>query len=66
LGNRTWEILKPNRLNKFQEQTHQLENDLELIWKDFENDADYEKWSSKLKELIRKFQEDFGKYVKTV
>jgi len=66
LGNRTWEILKPNRLKKFQDQTHQLENDLELIWKDFENDADYEKWSSKLKELIRKFQEDFGKYVKTV
>ena len=44
---------------KFLEQSHQFENDLELIWEDFRNNGDYEKWSSKLKELIRKFQENF-------
>ena len=44
---------------KFLEQTYQFENDLELIWEDFENYGDNEIWSSKLKELIRKFQENF-------
>jgi len=50
---------KQNQQKKFLEQTHQFENDLELIWGDLKNNGDYEKWSLKLKELIRKFQENF-------
>ncbi len=44
---------------KFLEQSRQFENDLKLIWEDFGNNEDYGKWSLKLKELIRKFQENF-------
>jgi len=53
------DIPKLNKHEKFQDQTRQFENDLELIWEDFENYGDNEIWSSKLKELIRKFQENF-------
>ncbi len=44
---------------KFLEQSHQFENGLELIWEDFRNNGDYQEWSLKLKELIRKFQGNF-------
>ena len=53
------DIPKQNQSKKFLEQTCQFENDLKLIWEDFQNNGDSEKWSLKLKELIRKFQENF-------
>ena len=53
-----WGITKENQLKKYQKKTNQFINELEFTLKDFENKAEIKELSSKLKESIRKFQEE--------
>ena len=53
-----WGITKENQLKKYQKKTNQFINELESTLNYFENKADIKELSSKLKESIRKFQEE--------
>jgi len=53
-----WGITKENQLKKYQKKTNQFINELETTLDDFENKADIKELSSKLKESIKKFQEE--------
>jgi len=53
-----WGITKENQLKKYQKKTNQFINELESTLDDFENKADIKELSSKLKESIKKFQEE--------
>jgi hypothetical protein len=53
-----WGITKENQLKKYQKKTNQFINELESTLNDFENKADIKELSSKLKESIKKFQEE--------
>ena len=53
-----WGITKENQLKKYQKKTNQFINELESTLKDFENKAEIKELSSKLKESIKKFQEE--------
>ena len=53
-----WRITKENQLKKYQKKTNQFINELESTLKDFENKAEIKELSSKLKESIKKFQEE--------
>ena len=53
-----WGITKENQLKKYQKKTNQFINELESTLNDFENKADTKELSSKLKESIKKFQEE--------
>ncbi len=53
-----WGITKENQLKKYQKKTNQFINELESTLNDFENKADPKELSSKLKESIKKFQEE--------
>ncbi len=56
--NEWWGITKENQLKKYQKKTNQFINELESNLNDFENKADIKELSSKLKESIKKFQEE--------
>ncbi|HXV66838.1 MAG TPA: hypothetical protein VD731_06420 [Nitrosopumilaceae archaeon] len=53
-----WGITKENQLKKYQKKTNQFINELESTLDNFENKADIKELSSKLKESIKKFQEE--------
>ncbi len=53
-----WGITKENQLKKYQKKTNQFINELESTLNYFENKADIKELSSKLKESIKKFQEE--------
>ena len=53
-----WEITKGNKLKKYQKKTNQFIEELESNLKDFENSADIKDLSTKLKESIKKFQDE--------
>lgn len=53
-----WGMKKENQLKKYQKKTNQFINELESTLNDFENKADIKGLSSKLKESIKKFQEE--------
>ena len=53
-----WRITKENQLKKYQKKTNQFINELESTLNYFENKADIKELSSKLKESIKKFQEE--------
>ena len=53
-----WGITKENQLKKYQKKINQFINELESTLNDFKNKADTKELSSKLKESIRKFQEE--------
>jgi hypothetical protein len=55
-----WGISKQKQLKKFQEQTAYFVNELESILKDFENNGEVKEISSKLKESIKKFQNELS------
>ncbi len=56
--NEWWGITKENQLKKYQKKTNQFIGELESTLDDFENKADIKELSSKLKESIKKFQEE--------
>ncbi len=56
--NEWWGIIKGNQLKKFQKKTNQFIKELESTLKDFENSADIKDLSTKLKESIKKFQDE--------
>ena len=53
-----WGITKENQLKKYQKKTNQFIKELESTLKDFENSADIKDLSTKLKESIKKFQDE--------
>ena len=53
-----WGITKENQLKKYQKKTNQFINALESTLNYFETKADIKELSSKLKESIKKFQEE--------
>ncbi len=53
-----WGITKENQLKKYQKKTNQFINELESTLNDFENKADPKELSLKIKESIKKFQEE--------
>jgi hypothetical protein len=53
-----WGITKENQLKKYQKNINQFINELESTLNDFENKADIKELSSKLKDSIKKFQEE--------
>ncbi len=53
-----WGITKGNKLKKYQKKTNQFIEELESNLKDFENSADIKDLSTKLKESIKKFQDE--------
>jgi len=56
--NEWWGITKGNQLKKYQKKTNQFIKELESTLKDFENSADIKDLSTKLKESIKKFQDE--------
>ena len=56
--NEWWGITKGNQLKKFQKKTNQFIKELESTLKDFENSADIKDLSTKLKESVKKFQDE--------
>ena len=56
--NEWWGITKENQLKKYQKKTNQFIKELESTLKDFENSADIKDLSTKLKESIKKFQDE--------
>ncbi len=56
--NEWWGIIKGNQLKKYQKKTKQFIKGLESTLKDFENTADIKDLSTKLKESIKKFQDE--------
>jgi len=56
--NEWWGIIKGNQLKKYQKKTNQFIKELESTLKDFENTADIKDLSTKLKESIKKFQDE--------
>jgi len=56
--NEWWGIAKGNQLKKYQKKTNQFIKELESALKDFENSADIKDLSTKLKESIKKFQDE--------
>lgn len=53
-----WGITKKNQLRDYQKKTSQFIEDLEATLNNFENTADIRELSSKIKESIKKFQEE--------
>jgi len=56
--NEWWGITKGNKLKKYQKKINQFIEELESNLKDFENSADIKDLSTKLKESIKKFQDE--------
>ena len=56
--NEWWGITKGNKLKKYKKKTNQFIEELESNLKDFENSADIKDLSTKLKESIKKFQDE--------
>ncbi len=56
--NKWWGITIGNKLKKYQKKTNQFIKELESTLKDFENSADIKDLSTKLKESIKKFQDE--------
>jgi len=56
--NEWWGITKGNQLEKYQKKTNQFIKELESCLKDFENSADIKDLGTKLKESIKKFQDE--------
>jgi len=53
------DIPKQNQSKKFLEQTCQFENDLKLIWEDFQNNGDSEKMEFKTQRINQKISRKF-------
>jgi len=56
--NEWWGIIKGNQLKKYQKKTNQFIKELESTLKDFENSGDIKDLNTKLKESIKKFQDE--------
>jgi len=56
--NKWWGITMGNQLKKYQKKTNQFIKELESTLKDFQNSADIKDLSTKLKESIKKFQDE--------
>ena len=56
--NEWWGITKGSQLKKYQKMTNQFIEELESCLKDFENSADIKDLGTKLKESIKKFQDE--------
>ncbi len=56
--NEWWGITKGNQLKTYQKKTNQFIKELGSTLKDFENSADIKDLSTKLKESIKKFQDE--------
>ena len=53
-----WVITNGSQLKKYQKKTNQFIKELESCLKDFENSADIKDLGTKLKESIKKFQDE--------
>ncbi len=56
--NEWWGITKGNQLKTYQKKTNQFIKELESTLIGFENSADIKELSTKLKESIKKFQDE--------
>jgi len=56
--NKWWGITIGNKLKKYQKKTNQFIKELESTLKDFENSGDIKDLNTKLKESIKKFQDE--------